>query len=647
MGFFLLGAFPLYSPDAYGHLAQGRQIAELGFVPQVDSISFAYDTPQPWSNYEWLYDLVTWKVYDALGPNALIALKCLVLALLGVLLVLLAYRVAGDPWAAPWAAAIALFFAPLARIRFTVRPQIIGLLFPAALLLGIHATVQPGASARRRRAILAAVALMQVFWVNMHGSHLLGLLITGLFAALFVGTESLRWLLGMLALQLGATACTPFGLGIVTDAVSHVFVPEYRALVTEWSPWTPDHPLYLLVGPVLSLLLVLLTVRPAVRRGRFGTAYAVLCVLLSLMAFRSIRFIAHPMLLSAPLIAAGLVQMNPVRAVGTKVYGLVGLAAVWAAIVSPRLEPFVPFGFGEPRLGHAWAVAETINAHVSEPRILTPVVDSWPLMFAVPKGRFLIDGRMPFYGPKFIEKTTNSFGDPMAFQALLDEYEVNVVVADHTRRGQAPSVIYLDRSPAWELHQVQDRQSLFVRQGTADGSTPLRILGPGYRVGLLLEPDVLEAELARETARIGDHQNSQAIAGWIEGLQALRPLARDAGRAGVRQFRTENERESAREAYRMLSRAATMYRGFTSIELYRGLAALAACDVDEAREALGWAAYSGETRETAIASIELVLRTGDPAQRQQAATEIERLRREHRNDPWLEAIAAELEVRCP
>ena len=650
LAFFLLGALPLYNIDAYGHLAQGRQIADLGYVPEVDLFSFWQSTPQPWSNYEWAYDLLTWLVYDGLGPNALIGLKCVALAALGYLLVILAYRLSEQTIiAAPVAAAVLLLFAPMARLRFTVRPQIVGLLLPAVLLVGIHAIFSPTTSTRRKAWIVAGLTAMHILWVNMHGSHLLGLLITALFLGFSFRTDVFKPILALLALQLGATACTPFGVSIVTDAVAHVFDPAYREIVIEWSPWSPDHPLYLLLGPVVAALLVLVAMRPVIRSGRFGTAYAVFCVVLSVMAFRSMRFVAHQLLLSAPLIAAGIAQMRWAQRLGRAVLVGVGASVAWAAFMSPRLEPFVPFGFGEPRLGHAWAAANVLNDHLKAPRILAPIQDSWPLMFAVPGGRFLVDGRVPFYGPKFIRKVTNSFSDPIAFQDLLARYDVNAVVVDHTRAGQAAAVEYLRRSPQWLLGQVQDRQSLYVRQDASGSLQPLQVVGPGYHPGRLLEPSTSDAEIQREVLWVGHHQNSTAIEGWIGGLRLLRPLARDGDRAGIRRHQTDDERQAARRAYAALTRAAQVYPGFTSIELYRGMAALSACDLDEARDALARAAYSGETRETALASLELVLRGGDESQRSDAIAEVERLlaRPRAEDDPWLLALRQESDVRCP
>jgi hypothetical protein len=165
----------------------------------------------------------------------------------------------------------------------------------------------------------------------------------------------------------------------------------------------------------------------------------------------------------------------------------------------------------------------------------------------------------------------------------------------------------------------------------------------------LLDPGVSDSNIDEEARRVGHHQNSKAIQGWIQGLRHLRPLVRDGERAGVRMYRTGAEREAARRAYRSLSDAAEMYPGFTSIELYRAMAALAACDEGEAREALGWAAYSGETRGTSLVAVELALRAGSESQRAAAVAHVARLseHQESARDPWVAAISRNLETRCP
>lgn len=648
--FFVVGAFPLYSVDAYGHLAQGRQIAELGRVPRVDPFSFWKPEPQPWSNYEWGYDLGTWLLYDRFGPNALIALKCFLLALLGALLVLLGDRLSQDArGAAPLTAALAIFFAPFARIRFTVRPQVVGLVFAAVLLLGIGMLFSERTSRRARGWLVVGLFLLQAAWVNLHGSHLLGLLIGALFLAFSIRTPAFASMALLVGAQLVAMALNPFGLDIVTDAVDHLWRPEYRKVVTEWAPWSPEHPLYLLLAPVAAAVLVVVSMRPVTRSSRYGLAYGVLCVVLTVMAFRSLRFVDHQLLLTAPLIAAGLSQLRWIRALRRGTPIALGLSATWAVLASPRLEPFVPIGFGEPRLGHAFAAAEVINEHVQEPRILAPIQDSWPLLFAVPDGRFLIDGRVPFYGPEFIRKVTDSFSDPAALQAVLGRFDVNTVVVDHTRAAQAPAVQYLWRSAGWQLGQVQDRQSLFVRVGAAPSMIPLEIVGPGFETGRLLDPTVSDADIEREESMVGDHPSSKAIRGWIAGLRLLRPLARNGGRGGIRMAQTSAEQARARAAYRSLSEAAQVYPGFTSIELYRAMAAMAACDQPRAQEALGRALYTGQTRESTLVALELALRAGGEPERRAGEARLQRLLDDPQSarDPWVAWIAQDAQKRCP
>ncbi|MCZ6805311.1 MAG: tetratricopeptide repeat protein, partial [Deltaproteobacteria bacterium] len=627
LAFFLTGLFPFFNADGYGHLAQGRQIAELGSVPTVDLFSFWQPTPQPWTNYEWAYDLGTWLVYDYLGANGLILLKCVGLGVLGYVLVWLAYRLAqGAILAGPLALTALLVVLPIARFRFTVRPQILGLVFPAILLLGVSTLAAEQSSRRNKGFVLVGLGLMHVVWVNTHGSHLFGVLITLIFLLFSWRTAAFRWMAALLALQIVVTGCTPFGFSIVTDAVSHLARPEFRDVVVEWAPWSPEDPLRLLIGPVVTSLLVLVALRPVARSGRLGLGYGVFCVLLCVMAFRSTRFVAHQVLFTAPFIAAGLSALPVVRDMRGRMVAVVALAILWNAGWTPQLVPAFGFGLGEARRDYPWGSAEVIDRGVKHARILATIQDSWMMMFAVPEGRFLVDGRVPFYGPAFIARISNSFAQPDAFAEQLTEFDVNTVVIDHTRADHIPATNFLSANPSWHLAFVEDGHSLFVRDNAAPSLEPLRIVGPGYRTGRLLEPGYSEAEVEAELSRLKARSNGSPIRGWLRGLQRLRPLARDGDRAGIRKSANVDEQGQARDAYALLTEAANVYPGFTSIELYRAMAALSACDIDEAREALGRATLAGETRGTALVGLELALRAGSDAEHEAVIEHLARLR---------------------
>ena len=650
VAFFLAGLFPLFNADAYGHLAQGRQIVALGRVPKVDLFSFWKPEPQPWSNYEWGYDWLSWLVYDHLGANALIFAKCGALAVLGYLLVVLAFRMAQGAPSSGAVALTTLFLAlPVARFRFTVRPQIVGLVFPAILLAGIGVLYSESTSARRKAWTLAGLAVLHLLWVNMHGSHLLGVVIAVLFAVFAMRTPALRWMAGLVVLQLVATACTPFGFGIAGDAISHVFRPEYRELVVEWSAWSPKDPLRLLVAPVVTALFVLVAMRPVVRGSRYGLAYGALCVVLSIMAFRSMRFVAHQILFCAPFIAAGLAQLPALGSLRRGWVGFAAAAALFGLLWTTQLVPALGFGFGEPKREYPWASAQVIERAVRSPRIVASLQDSWVLMFAAPSAKLLIDGRVPFYGPDMIRDVGRSFADPIRFARQLEAYDVNTVVIDHTRADHIRATNYLDAAGNWGLVFVEDGHSLFVRTDSVTQIDPFRVVGPGYRTGGLLDARFGDAEIREEAARLDAKPNTSVMQAWHQGIELLRPLARDGARAGVRKYSDEDEQRIARNAYERLSVAAQRFPGFTTIELYRSMAALAACDLPEAREALGRATYTGPTRATSLVGLELSLRGGNPEERTEAKAELGRLLDdpERRTDPWVRAIAADVAARCP
>lgn len=649
LAFFLAGLFPLFNADAYGHLAQGRQIVELGRVPDTDHFSFWKPDPQAWSNYEWAYDWLIWLLYDSLGPNALVLSKSLALGALGYLLVLLAERLAhGARLAAPLTLSALLLAIPIARFRFTVRPQIVGLLFPAVLLIGLGRLYSDGASARQKGWVLGGLAVLHVVWVNMHGSHLFGLAITGVFATMALRTPAFRWLLGLFALQLGATACTPFGVAIATDAVAHVFQPEYRELVVEWAAWTPKDPLRLLVAPSVAAIFVIAALRPVARGSRFGLAYGVLCVVLCVMAFRSMRFVAHQLLYCAPFIGAGLAQISGIAAMRRSVVVLVGTAALAGLLWTSQLVPALGFGLGEDRREYPWASAEVVERSVDEPRIVASLQDSWVLMFAAPGSKLLIDGRVPFYGASMIREVAESFSDQDKFAALLARYGPNTVVIDHTRADHIAATEYLSSDDDWGLVFVEDGHSLFVRNQAAR-IPPFRVIAAGYRTGHLLDGRFHDVEIRTEATRLNGKPNTTAMQAWHQGVELLRPLARDGDRAGIRKHANRGELRLARASYGRLSIAAQAFPGFTTIEIYRAMAALSACDVARAREALARATYGGRTRETSLVALELSLRAGDDAERAAGLAQLRQLLGDPRTeaDPWVRAIAADAKLRCP
>jgi tetratricopeptide (TPR) repeat protein len=160
---FLLASFPARNSDLWQHLAAGRQLArgELSFGPS------------------WLYDLLGYGLYSALGGPGLVFVKALLVVALA--LVLLRLSRSGPGWWVPAACTALALLA--AGTRLLLQPVTVSYLFLALALWLLH----PGTKAEGRSAEelpppsgsgllrLWPLLVLFVLWANVDGWFVLGL----------------------------------------------------------------------------------------------------------------------------------------------------------------------------------------------------------------------------------------------------------------------------------------------------------------------------------------------------------------------------------------------------------------------------------------------------------------------------------------
>ena len=151
-------------PDLFGHLTFGREIVHALAVHRSDPYSFASDIP--WVNHEWLAEAIMWLAYAAGGAPGLVALKLLMAAIAGALLL------------ATWAP-YRLRLVPREGLLFVIalaawpqlvsaRPQMFSIAAFAWLLYELE---------RFRRGDdwpLWRLPVIFALWVNLHGGWLVG-----------------------------------------------------------------------------------------------------------------------------------------------------------------------------------------------------------------------------------------------------------------------------------------------------------------------------------------------------------------------------------------------------------------------------------------------------------------------------------------
>ncbi len=693
----LAGLYPGNNPDTFGHLAQGRQIAKLGAVPQVDTWSLLPGPPRPWHNYEWLSDLGSYLLYRELGYPALTFFKCLLLVITALALARFAEQIGGAR-ASLLTSLVVVSAIPAIRIRLSDRPHVLGICLVAVYLLALSrlsAWLETGRDDRRvrRRCLLLLGILggLHVIWVNAHGSHLLGLAVTASFTV-FAPRSARLHLLGLAGLELAASCVSPYGPAIVLDALDHVADPRYRQLITEWLPWRETDPAWFQLGPALQGAVLTLLAPRLVRRSTWelpvhspsiggvplrserlvrarslnaesaapllGSARAGLAVaaLLGIASFRSIRFIAEFMLLSAPLVGIGLASL----AAAMPARRLAGWAAIAALALAPgvplatrALPPDLPIGVGMSFAGLPRASGLVLARYGSAPRVLASMQDSWYTMFAAERARLVVDGRVPFYGPDHIARVSEAFGERTAFDRAVETYGVNAVIAGHAT-VEDHLLSDFGRAHGFALVLIEDQHALYVREGALGPSgvaalPALRALRASYALDWILAAPASASETVRaELTRLAAYPGTEGFRAWVEGVLALAPLRRGTGSDGFRWPRDEADWAIYRAARPKIARAAEAAAHVPVVAALEAELAAMFCEFDAAERALARALAEKPSREPLLVGQELALRRGK-------VDEVRRIVAQARNlpqgqhDPWLAELARGVESppACP
>lgn len=643
----LTALFPVWTNDLFGHMAAGRQILELGRVPHHDTFSFYFDHPRPWRNHNWASGVLFYALYQGLGADALVCLKVVLCAALGALLVATCAR---RGWAASPCALVLLWAVPSVRPRFTVRPHLFGLLFCAALLYALLALARMEPK-RRTWPIYVALGALQVVWVNLHGSAPMAFLLTGAFVLGHHG-DALRQrrYLVLLFVQLVASCVTPFGPWLMLETFNHVSSEGTRFFISEWEPLGASDNAWDVPACTAALMLTMWVAVPLWRSGAAGRSWLLVLMGLFVMAFRSLRFVAEPLLLGAPCLATGLAlhlsgmsaRAQRVASVGGVV--LAGLGLVSIAIVGPNLPPYQPVGLGLSPRNLPMEPGRWLAAHRPRARIVGLMEDCWYLSFAVPEGRVIVDGRQAVYPLEVLMSVFKALAVPSQLFSLLEQKRADAVVLRHTRVDHAASTAALLQRSDYRVATVGDRHVLFVRD--LDPERAIVALWPNLA---LRSFDAAQASRAtRELERIGSRPGSSEYVGYQRALLAISPYLRSGGHDGLHFAADAVQREHYARALRELEPALVPDENLPAAQILAAMLNLELCRANEAERHLGLARAESENRYTVALRIELALRQGRPDEARRLLGDL------HAPGPdgWLDALRQELSgtrdrPRCP
>jgi tetratricopeptide (TPR) repeat protein len=557
-----LALHPIDSADIWFHLATGDLLARTHVLPATDPFGAA-PFPRPWIVHDWLGSLILALVGRAGGGTALAFFgAALVVAALALPLGLAIRR-----RSVTWPYEVALLLSTLiAYERFFVRPELFTLfaasIWSAALVSG----------APRTWPALAALALVQAAWTNLHAAFVLGPVLAAFAVAGDIfdrlrdrlrlprpdaeesGLQAFRAALASLprarlALPLVALlAClaNPYGARLLVHllhAGRELGAAQLRAGIVEWQP-TFAHPiagdfvLMLFVVSLIGFALAALFGRRTLRLSELLVGVAVI-----VLACTSRRHLALYAVVVPPLAAAWIARALAVRT--APVAGSRRLLARAATLVPAGLALFLTADvvrgdfyarFGPPRtVGWGFSSADhpiAAGDFVAEHRLEGPMFNNiaagsylvWRLRGTPP---VLIDGRL--LDGDFFARYRRCLASPAAFDSLASERDFQLVVLALQPYPPTRLFRHLVAAPAWQLVYVDGEGAVFVRARTRDAEAlrPISLDAP------LLEPTSLAAGEVRLTRACSPGE------AWRRGRMLLQlgfpePARADLARARLR-----------------------------------------------------------------------------------------------------------------
>lgn len=607
--------YPVQNADTYGHLAVGRWIVEHGYVPVVDSFSYSPDKPTYWTNYEWGSEVVLYLSYLVGRETGVLCLLALVMAAAGAVVVATARKLGANP---VWTSALLIASIPMIRGRLTPRPHNFGVLLTAGYLYFAPRLFEdtPTRTFLRRLALLAVV---HTTWVNLHGSHLLGALYIGVLCGFqLIDAKLARDSVLRSALVLGTVGASsmisPFGPRIVRDSVVHLADPAYRALVSEWAPWSPTQPPSMLIAMLFALALIAAAFRTAKHQRAPMRAHWVLSVVLAVLALRSLRFIEEYLVLAAPVAAIGAALLAaravPARIVTSPLASPSAFVLVVAASLYGTAHARGAFALGVGASEHELPAASgRALAKLGEGvRVYASLPDSWYLQFAAPNIQTLVDGRVPYFGAETLTRYAKARQELTTLQDLLDRTDTNVVVVPAQLPGWEALSFELAGTEEWEPILFEDEHVMLAREGSFPNVRRVS-LPIGVSPYVWLDAMKTDPAMSRNLATLVDPK-ARRLGAFGEAISKLSAHLPRGTYGGIEPPRTAIGRKELAQIGASFRELSLAIGDIPSLLLWESLIASALCDPPTAEQHLERArrAQGNQTRDMILARLEILLR---------------------------------------
>jgi len=467
--------FPLPLLDFWWHLKMGQVILNSGSIPRTDIFSFTA-AGKTFVVQNWLSEIILFLTYR-LGHFPLLIFFNTLLLVAALFPVYYLCRKSSSGFWQP------LFAASLVSICMfgNLRPQNFSFLFFALfyLLLDDYRF--------KRRDRLWLLPVLMIFWVNIHGGFVLGLILIGLYLApafiskLFDNIHK-KTFDGKLAvvqiLCVLATFANPEGLKIYEYIYTVLRDPSSQQFVVEWLPPAINSAqgIFLFFLPFFIATFVLI-----LARRRIEPIDLYIYFIFSCFGFSASRNSIYFLFAIAPIVSrympakqdselrSDLAKDNPAPSSARSSHqaGILNLVIACAALIGVGIHsPWIKSGvYNKSLLESKTPVGamDFIDKHPLNGNIYhTQIYGDYLIWRLWPKQHSFIDGRVHLFGESFIRYYQKILSDSN-WEEMLQKYDINYLLLSKDKNGGSPERIMntARSSPSWSVMYEDEHSVLF------------------------------------------------------------------------------------------------------------------------------------------------------------------------------------------
>jgi hypothetical protein len=477
---FFVSLVPLPPNDFWWHLKIGELIFNQHTIPSTNIFSWTLPAEAPFVYGAWLGELLLFCLYY-LGRLELVTFARTVLIVIAFYLVVYETHRRSGSWRLG-ALSVALL-AGMTLNNLVVRPQIWSWLpfMIFLILLGRFAERQ------LHRYWLLACPLLMIFWVNAHGSYILGGILIGIF---FFGEglrtllkqenalpwASIAWLLATGILTGIAMFINPQGFGTLNYVIDLMTDQPSQSLIVEWQTPSPEG----ISNITFYASILLLVLSLAYSKRKLTPTEIVLMLSFLWLAWSGMRYIVWYGMVTLPILMAQIVHL-PV-----KVSGLTPPRNILNTILAVVL--FLPVFMVQPWFVETFPLPERYWNIVQRNSIAGPLVD-WDnpveaveylranpggklfnemgygsyLIWAIPDQGVFIDPRVELY-PYDQWQDYLRITRAARYNEILAQYGVTRILLHKELQPELSKALELD--PGWIMEYEDQRAQIWNKTGS-------------------------------------------------------------------------------------------------------------------------------------------------------------------------------------